>query len=92
MSHCSDQRSSQYGSLKRECLNLFFCFSLRQLDHIVQAYAHYYNEYRPHQGLGNIPLDARKNALSLDSNIQAGTIRRQQWLGGRLKHYYRQAA
>ncbi len=83
---------SWIGSLKRECLNHFFCFSLRQLDHIVQAYAHYYNEYRPHQGLGNRTLGARKNALPLDSNIQAGTIRRRQWLGGLLKHYYRQAA
>jgi len=28
---------SWIGSLKRECLNLFFCFSLGQLDHIVQT-------------------------------------------------------
>ena len=33
---------SWIGSLKRECLNHFFCFSLRQLDHIVQTYANYY--------------------------------------------------
>ncbi len=83
---------SWIGSLKRECLNHFFCFSLRQLDHIVQTYAQYYNEYRPHQGLGNQPLGDRNGPQPLASNIQAGTIRRRQWLGGLLKHYYRQAA
>ena len=62
-----------------------------EMGHIVQAYAHYYNEYRPHQGLGNRPLSNRKNP-SLTSNTQAGTIQRQQWLGELLKHYYRQAA
>ncbi len=82
---------SWIGSIKRECLNHFFCFSLRQLDHIVQTYAHYYNEYRPHQGLGNKPLSDQKDP-SLTSKTQTGTIRRRQWLGGLLKHYYRQAA
>ncbi len=44
---------SWIGSLKRETLNHFFCFSLGQLDHIVQTHALYHNKYRPHQGLGN---------------------------------------
>jgi putative transposase len=34
---------SWIGSLKRECLNHFFCFVLLQLDHIVQTYAPYHN-------------------------------------------------
>ena len=83
---------SWIGSLKRECLNLFFCFSLRQLDHIVQTYSHYYNEYRPHQGLGNVPLSASDDPLMCASESDSGPIRRRVWLGGLLSHYYRQVA
>ncbi len=83
---------SWIGSLKRECLNTFFCFSLRQLDHIVQTYASYHNQYRPHQGLGNRPLGVPENPLRQTREIDAGLIRCKHWLGGMLKHYYRQAA
>src|SRR5690606_28605750 len=40
---------SWIGSLKREALNHFVCFSLRHLDHIVQTYVSYHNTIRPHQ-------------------------------------------
>ena len=83
---------SWIGSLKRECLNQFFCFSLRQLDHIVQIYASYHNKYRPHQGLGNRPLGIPKDPSCQMTEIDGGVIRCQHWLGGLLKHYYRQAA
>ena len=83
---------SWIGSLKRECLNHFFCFSLRQLDHIVQTYGHYHNKFRPHQGLGNSPPGARVDPRRQDVEIIAGSVRCQRWLGGLLKHYYRQAA
>jgi hypothetical protein len=46
---------SWIGHLKRGCLNHFWCFSLRHLDHIVQAYARYHNRFRPHQSLENTP-------------------------------------
>ncbi len=83
---------SWIGNLKRECLNHFFCFDLRQLDHIVQTYARYYNEYRPHQGLGNKPLDTRKDLPLQTTKAKPGSIQCQRWLGGLLKHYYREAA
>ena len=81
---------SWIGGHKRECLNHFFCFSLRQLDHIAQTYAMYHNEFRPHQGLGNRPPGS-------GSDPPAGSdvpeyVRRRTWLGGLLSHYYRQAA
>ncbi len=82
---------SWIGSLKRECLNHFFCFSLRQLDYIVQTYGHYYNEYRPHQGIGNRPLASKDPPLKA-VGIEAVTIRSRHWLGGLLKHYYNKAA
>ena len=83
---------SWIGSLKRERLNGFFCFSLRQLDHIVQTYVSYHNQYRPHQGLGNKPLGDGKVRLQQARDLEGGSIRCQQWLGGQLKHYYRKAA
>ena len=82
---------SWIGSLKRECLNQFFCFGLRQLDHIVQTYTEYYNEYRPHQGLANRPPGVSRDPPALPENDH-GSILCRPWLGGLLKHYYRKAA
>ena len=83
---------SLIGSLKRECLNHFFCFGLRQLDHIVQTYAMYHNLYRPHQGLGNRPPSACEDPPRPKAETESGAVQCQRWLGGLLKHYYRQAA
>ena len=81
---------SWIGSHKRECLNHFFCFSLRQLDHIVQTYSMYHNSFRPHQGLGN-RLPGSGVDPPVDSDVPQN-VQRQTWLGGLLSHYYRQAA
>jgi putative transposase len=84
---------SWIGSLKRECLNHFFCFSMPQLDYIVRTYVAYYNSVRPHQGLGNVPIAAiGKPAPVLRDTEPIGTIRCQELLGGLLRHYYRKAA
>ena len=83
---------SWIGSLKRESLNHFFCFSLGLLDHIVQTYASYHNQYRPHQGLGNRPLGISKDRSLQMTDLDVGQIRCKEWLGGMLRHYYRKAA
>jgi len=83
---------SWIGSLKRECLNHFFCFALRQLDHIVQTYALYHNSFRPHQGLGNRPPGVREDPPPQESEVDSRSIRRRGWLGGLLTHYERKAA
>jgi len=83
---------SWIGSLKRECLNLFFWFGLRQLDHIVQTYALYHNRFRPHQGMGNRPLGAGEDPSPQAPEVAPASIRCQRRLGGLLNHYYRQAA
>ena len=83
---------SWIGGLKRESLNHFFCFALGQLDYIAWTYASYYNHHRPHQGLGNRPLEATGVCPRQGKDINLGQIRCKQWLGGMLKHYYRQAA
>jgi len=48
---------SWIGSLKRECLNHFLCFSLGHLDHVAQEYVRFYNAHRPHSAVGNRTLD-----------------------------------
>ena len=80
------------GSLKRECLNAFLCFALAHLDHIVQTYGLYHNEFRPHQGLGNRPLRLGKEQPVDSEGPGAQDVACRQWLGGLLKHYERRAA
>ena len=85
---------SWVASLKRECLNYFACFSLKHIDHVVQAFVHYYNELRPHQGMANRAL----NCPSIEQLEVVGQLEPlsqvgcQSELGGLLKHYYRCAA
>jgi putative transposase len=83
---------SWIGTLKRECLNHLFCFSLRHLDHIVQTYVRYYNTLRPHQSLGNVPLGGGVPPHDAPSPEDLGTIRRHALLAGLLNHYERKAA
>ncbi|GAB4196914.1 MAG: integrase core domain-containing protein [Phycisphaeraceae bacterium] len=83
---------SWIGTLKRECLNHFFCFSLCHMDHIVQAYANYYNELRPHQSLGNVTLNRVGQPPPPEAYDETGPIRRISYLGGLLNHYERKAA
>lgn len=87
---------SWISSLNRECLNHLMCFSLAHLDHITQAYVKFYNTVRPRQGLGNITIS---NHIQSQTDVSpptgpplVGQIKREQWLSGLLKHYYRKAA
>lgn len=88
---------SWIATLKRECLNHFFCISLQHLDYIVQTYVGYYNRLRPHQGKGNRPLtmsDAPIHICATKSppTEEVGSIQRHELLGGLLSHYERKAA
>jgi putative transposase len=79
--------------VKRECLSHFLCFSLGHLNHILAEYASFYNTRRPHQSLGNrtlTPAPERPPPLTDDADI--GPVRCQRFLGGLLRHYYRDAA
>jgi transposase InsO family protein len=40
------------GSVRRECLNHFFILHEKQLQRLLNAYVRYFNQARPHQGLG----------------------------------------
>jgi putative transposase len=84
---------SWIGSMKRECLNHFSCFSLGHPDHIVAAYVSCYNTVRPHQEPGNVLIPERgKERATYKSTEPLGKVGCQEWLGGVLKHYYRKAA
>ncbi len=81
------------GSIKRECLNHFMCFSLKHLDHIVQAYIYFYNAYRPHQGIGNQTLRLAGEPLKYSGQaaLKLGDLECVEQLGGLLKSYRRAA-
>jgi putative transposase len=81
---------SWIGKLKAECLDHFWCFSLKHLDHVTQAYCTYHNHHRPHQSLGNVPLPLKGHPPPARALTEK--VRRRSSLGGLLKYYYRAAA
>jgi putative transposase len=79
--------------IKHEALNHFLVFGEAHLWYIVRQWTEYYHRWRPHQGLGNVPLDERdKTPPKLSDTIPLGEIVRNEMLGGLLKHYERKAA
>ena len=84
---------SWVGNLKRECLDYFICFSLGHLDHIAGSYMEFYNQHRPHQSLGNRTLPAAGDGRDPPTAAaEVGRVRCRRFLGGLLRHYYREAA
>lgn len=76
------------GTLKRECLNHFICFSRDQLDYVNRAWIEHYNTERPHRGIG-----MKSNVLGSDFKpTTEGRIRCKRKLGGIVTSYYREAA
>jgi len=82
---------------KRDYLNHLLIFGLNRLQYVVDCYTSYFNEHRPHQGIGNkIPAeynktDRRQGASTL-LNLTVRNIVRKDFLGGLLKSYSRKAA
>ncbi len=76
------------GTIKRECLNFFVCFSRSQLDFILRTWVRHYNFERPHRG-----RDIGNNVLQVDFRpAPDGPIRRRRQLGGIITSYNRDAA
>jgi putative transposase len=75
------------GSLKRECLDHMFIAHSCQLHRAVRAYVDYYNESRPHQGIGQrVPAQFPRTHSQTSGRIIASPV-----LGG-LHHAYSRAA
>ncbi len=67
------------GSLRKECLNHFTCFSTKHFGYIANEYVAYYNDHRPHQSKGNQLL--KYHALKTISEINDSIAHRGQTMG-----------
>jgi putative transposase len=77
------------GSVRRECLDHFLIFHEKQLSRLLKAYAVYFNQARPHQGLGQrIPEPAVRSTPSANQPNKVCAV---PVLGG-LHHDYQRAA
>ncbi len=74
-------------SVKNECLDHFMVFGEKHLNYLLSEYVTYYNQWRPHQGIGNTPPLNDEPSLNATGSIQCCSK-----LGGIIKHFYRQAA
>ena len=72
-------------SVKREYFDNFVVFNCTQLRNIMKEYVRYYNNLRPHQGIGNIVPENPKS-------IETGEIRKESALFGLYTNYYRSAS
>jgi len=82
-------------SCKKECLNHLLIFGLNRLQRVIDCYTLYFNEHRPHQGIGNkIPAEYNKHKWQGSRrlpNIKLENVTRKEFLGGFLKSYQRAA-
>jgi putative transposase len=77
------------GSVRRECLDHFLIFHEKQLSRLLMAYVVYFNQARPHQGLGQrIP---KPPMPATPAPNQANQMSAELVLGG-LHHDYQRAA
>ena len=85
--NCNPHIERFFRSLKSECLNHVWFVGDRGLRHVCQAYAHFHNHQRPHQGIGNVMVDPDERLGNTGNRIE-----RHQALGGILNFYCRSAA
>ncbi len=84
-------------SVTEECLDHLLLFGMSSLQRALRVYRDFYNNHRPHQGIGNRIPDPRATegtrqdyADSIPDGCLA--VECQQFLGGLLNSYYRKAA
>jgi len=77
-------------------VNHLVIFGLNRLRYVVDCYGSFYNERRPHQGIGNkIPAKYHMAGQRGGSSLMNSSVRRvlrKDLLGGLLKSYSRNAA
>ena len=72
-------------SVQQECLDHFVVLGEEHLRHIVSEYVSFYNEERPHQGVGNRVLGQKHSQPQRDEKGEHQPIRKvgcSQRLGG----------
>ena len=81
-------------SARTECLNHLLIFGLERLQRTLNKYQEFFNQHRPHQGIGNqIPYEFDVEAKNAKAKvINLSQIHCKEFLGGLLKSYYRMVA
>lgn len=80
-------------TIRQECLNHLILFGLGRLQRVVNEYVAFYNTRRPHQGIGNVVPKDVDTKESVDRTIgNTDSVKSEEFLGGLLKSYYREAA
>jgi hypothetical protein len=75
--------------VRQDCLDHLLIFQEKQLQRVLKAYVVYFNQARPHQGIGQqIPVQRRSVPSSQDAGNQVIAL---PVMGG-LHHDYRWAA
>ena len=72
------------GTIRREALDHFLLISEKQVRNIISEFVEYYNNFRIHQGINDIP-----NGFAIS---KSGIIKRKKILGGLHHHYYKISA
>jgi putative transposase len=80
------------GRTKAECLNHFIVFGENHLRHILGQWTGFYHQFRPHQGLGNMPIDTVLPSPASIHEFRLEDVICHESLGGLLKHFERRAA
>ena len=62
------------------------------LRHILKEWVSYYHKFRPHQGLGNVPIDTALPSAAPLHEFRPEDVVCRESLGGLLKHYERRVA
>jgi transposase InsO family protein len=80
------------GSIRRECLDHVLVHNEQHLQRILDKFRSYFNDARPHQGLGQMrPTTVGQPARTPSSSRQSDRVISRPILGG-LHHDYRRAA
>ncbi len=83
---------SWVGRTRAECLDHFVVFGENHLRHILDQWTAFYHQFRPHQGLGNVPIDTALPSPAPLHEFCFDEVICYESLGGLLKHYERHAA
>jgi len=83
---------SWVSRIRAECLNHFIVFGEAHLRHILACWLDYYHRWRPHQGLGNVPILGDLPPPDSLDGFHLDDVVCHESLGGLLKHYERRAA
>ncbi len=82
---CRQAEPGWRQSLKCECLKRLILFGDDRLRRVLRDHMAHHNTERPHQGIGNVPIDGKPD-------VGPGDVIVRERIGGVLKHYHRAAA